>query len=721
MAETQPAAARRGWSWDRARSAVVAVPVWAWLIVLVSVSTVARYLLAREVAAPFIFQDELLYSELAKGLGETGHFALRDVPGLYAIGPVYPALISPAYALFDSIPHAYSAVKAINALLMSLAAVPAYLIARRLVAPWPALLAAALAVAIPDLLLAGTIMTENAFYPLFLLWVYLLVLMLERPTTLNQVGVLAVLLVVYETRSQGVALAPALVTALVLMIAGETWVAQDRRRAFAARVRSYWLTWALLVAGAVLYVLVEIVLRGQTVRSSLLKSYSVLGDVNYTVGAVAKWFLYHVAELDIVTGVLPLAAFIVVLVAACRRDLGTPALRAFAAASLAASFWILLVVAAFASSPYSRRLEERNDFYVMPLLLIALVVWVGRLAGRLRIAAIVGGAVAAALTGLVPVTHFFNSNAVTDSFGLLAFWGPQLHRGIPLHWVTPIIVVAAVAVAAAWVVLPARFALVAPLLVLLFLAVLNRQANFFITGSGTSSLNGGIHLQNDWVDRAVGGNGPVTFLFTNARPPQTLWQNEFFNRSIGPVYNFAGMVDGLPQATVVPDAKSGVLLVAGATPLTAKYVLTDTSQFLAGKQLAIDAGAGMQLYRVNGRVRVIGSMSGIYPDGWSGPVAGWTASDCLGGRLSMRLTGDPDLQPKPQTILARTRGRVIGKIVVPPRHFHVPFSVPLVSKHDVCSVQFTISPTANPAVVLKRPDNRELGIRIEDVRYEPTR
>jgi hypothetical protein len=399
-----------------------------------------------------------------------------------------------------------------------------------------------------------------------------------------------------------------------------------------------------------------------------------------------------------------------VLVAACRRDVGTPALRAFAAAALAASFWILLVVAAFASSPYSHRLEERNDFYVMPLLLIALVVWVRRLAGRLRLAAIVGGAIAAALTGLVPVTQFFNGNAVTDSFGL-----------IPLHWVTPIIVVAAVAVAAAWVVLPARFALAAPLLVLVFLAVLNRQANFFITGSGTSSLNGGIQLQNDWVDRAVGGNGPVTFLFTNARPPQTLWQNEFFNRSVGAVYNFAGPVDSLPQATVVPDRKTGVLLAAGVTPVSAQYVLTDTSQFLAGKQVAVDNGAGMKLYRVDGKVRVIGSMSGIYPDGWSGPTAGFTASDCPGGRLSMRLTGDPDLVPKPQTIIARSGDRVVGKIVVQPRHFHVPFSVPLTSSRDVCSVQFTISPTAVPAEVFNRPDNRQLGIRMEDVRYEPSR
>ena len=160
---------------------------------------------------------------------------------------------------------------------MSLAAVPAYLSRGDSSRPWLALLAAALAIAIPDVLSAGTIMTENAFYPVFLLWFWLLVLMLERPTILNQVGVLAALLLAYETRSQAVALGAALVTALVLMIAAEAWVAGDRRRVLVERARAYWLTWALLAIGALLYVVVEVGVRGQTSSGSLLKTYSALG------------------------------------------------------------------------------------------------------------------------------------------------------------------------------------------------------------------------------------------------------------------------------------------------------------------------------------------------------------------------------------------------------------------------------------------------------------
>ena len=52
---------------------------------------------------------------------------------------------------------------------MSLAAVPAYLLARRVLPTGLSLLAALLAVAVPSMVYTGTLMTENAFYPAFLL------------------------------------------------------------------------------------------------------------------------------------------------------------------------------------------------------------------------------------------------------------------------------------------------------------------------------------------------------------------------------------------------------------------------------------------------------------------------------------------------------------------------------------------------------------------------
>jgi len=220
----------------RAWSFACAVPIWAWLAGLVVVSTGIRYALTRHAVAPWIMVDELIYSELAKSFAAGGHFLVRDhTTGSY--GYVYPILISPAWAAFRSIPDAYAAAKGINALVMSLAAVPVYFLARRVLGPWPALAAAVLAVAIPSMVYTSTLMTENAFYPVFLTAVLAFVVWLDRPTPTSTSALLALCLVAYLTRAQAIALLPAVLTA-PLLVAG--------RDAF----RRYQLTYGLVAAGA---------------------------------------------------------------------------------------------------------------------------------------------------------------------------------------------------------------------------------------------------------------------------------------------------------------------------------------------------------------------------------------------------------------------------------------------------------------------------------------
>ena len=111
--------------------------------------------------------DELIYSELARSLAAGHGLEVRGEP--YLVSLIYPLLLAPVYAVFDSLPDAYAAVKVVNAVVMSLAAVPAYLLARRVLPTGLSLLAALLAVALPSMVYTGTVMTENAFYPAFLL------------------------------------------------------------------------------------------------------------------------------------------------------------------------------------------------------------------------------------------------------------------------------------------------------------------------------------------------------------------------------------------------------------------------------------------------------------------------------------------------------------------------------------------------------------------------
>ena len=232
-------------------------------------------MLGRGTPAPWIMVDELIYSELAKSFADSGRFLVRGEPTA-AYGFVYPALIAPAWALFEAVPQAYAAAKAINALVMSFAAVPAYFLARRVLSAAVALVAAALTVAVPSMVYTATLMTENAFYPVFLCAALALVLWLERPTPLRTAVVLGVCLVAYLTRQQAVALLPALLTA-PLLVAG-------RGRLPPLRARS-----TALAAAGVRRVLAVQLARGRS-PLGVFGAYEVAGSADYSVGEVAKWF-----------------------------------------------------------------------------------------------------------------------------------------------------------------------------------------------------------------------------------------------------------------------------------------------------------------------------------------------------------------------------------------------------------------------------------------------
>ena len=142
-----------------------------WLAAIVVVSSAVRDRCSRDrIVAPWIMVDELIYSELAKSLAAHGHFLVRGVPST-GYGFVYPVLIAPALAALHVGPDARThAAKAINAVVMSLAAVPAYFLARRLLSRRGSRSAPRRSrVLVPSMLYTGMLMTENAFYPLFLL------------------------------------------------------------------------------------------------------------------------------------------------------------------------------------------------------------------------------------------------------------------------------------------------------------------------------------------------------------------------------------------------------------------------------------------------------------------------------------------------------------------------------------------------------------------------
>ena len=345
------------------------VPPWAWLSLLVVTSALLRFQLSRDSPAPWILVDELIYSELAKSIAAGGDLLVRDVP-VGGYGVVYPLLISPAWAFFDQVPDAYAAAKAINAVLISLAAVPAYLLARRVVGQGLSLLAAVLAVALPSLAYSGVIMTENAFYPLFLVTALSLVLVLERPTLTRQLVLVGLLGVGFLTRPQALGLAAAALTAPLVqgLLRGSV------RAAVAAQRTLY------ALAGLALVVVRRVPVRARTVALVLARRLCarrrgrLRSRRRRALLPLPRGRARPVSRRCARRGGR----------AARRRRRNTePRLDAFLAATIAVSFWMLLLVAAFASR-FAERVQERNVFYLVPLVLIALLAWVERGAPRPR-------------------------------------------------------------------------------------------------------------------------------------------------------------------------------------------------------------------------------------------------------------------------------------------------------------------------------------------------
>src|SRR3954449_12483030 len=110
------------------RARATAVPAWLWLAGIVVLSATVRIALSRRMVGPWIMIDEIVYSELAKSFAAHGNFLARDVAS-HGYGFVYPIMLAPAYRAYSSLPDAYAAAKSINAIVMSLAAVPAYFLA----------------------------------------------------------------------------------------------------------------------------------------------------------------------------------------------------------------------------------------------------------------------------------------------------------------------------------------------------------------------------------------------------------------------------------------------------------------------------------------------------------------------------------------------------------------------------------------------------------------
>ena len=685
------------------------IPTWAWLAAIVVGSTILRAVLARDLVAPFIMVDEIIWSEVARGIADAGEPLLRDEPDPgYSV--VYPLLISPVYSLFESLPDAYAGVKTVNAFMMSLAAVPAFFLARRVVRDGLALLAALMSVAIPSMAYTGTVMTENAFYPLFLVVALFLVVVLERPTLLYVALLLLLVGLAYAIRVQAVALVPAILLAPFVLAVFE-------RSSVTATLRRFRWLYGIVAGGALAVLALQAVSGG-----GLLGAYEPVGERSYEVGEALRYLWWHVAELALYLLVIPLAATIVLVARARSLD---ARLQAFLAATVSLTVCVVSVVAVFASE-FSDRIQERNMFYVAPLLCIALLAWVERGAARPRLVAGAAAVVSALLVVAIPLERFITTSALTDTLMLLPFW--SLQDRIGAGWTEAAAFGLAAALATAFLFVPRRYALALPVLVLGIWILAIRPiwwgTHGFERFSQGALFQGIRTVDRDWVDRALPPGADTALLWTGRTDRLTVNQNEFFNRGVGPVYYVtAPTPGGLPERPVRIDPQTGDVTFTDGTPVRDRFLLADSSFEPDGEALATDEGWGITLWRVQPPLVSAVRVDGLYPnDTWSGETVTYARRRCRPGSLTVLLSSDPSLFVEPQTVVARSNGQVVGRVNVGPygrAHLRVPIA-PTAGTGE-CRVVYTVEPTAVPAEITggANRDPRELGAHFDRFFYEP--
>ena len=691
-----------------------AVPAWAWLALIVVGSAALRLWLVRGMAAPFIFVDELIYSELGRSLAEGNGYSVRGLP-ITGYSLLYPLLIAPAYLVFDALPDAYGAAKAIGAVTMSLAAIPAFLIARRLMRLSFALVAAATTVLVPSMAYTGTLTTEALFYPVALTFAWLLLRYVEMPNGPRLLLMLAGLGVAYATRVQSLQFLPAIATAPIVLA-----LLQRRRGVLRPFVPLYCF---LAIAGV-------LVVGGQAVRgrspSDLLGAYSIVGDGGYDVRAIARMWLWNVEELDLYSGILPFAALFLLL--ALSRAM-PPRVRELLAVTVSLVVWSTLAVATFASRFASERVQDRYLFFLIPLLVVTLLAWVEVGAPRPRVAATVSAAAALALALLFPFVKFIGEPARSDTLGLLQLWSINEHLVLDRYWVT--VGVVGIALVALFLFVPARAAIAVPLAVLVLFAVVSRSVwsgPHGFRASGAGALFQGIQgTQRDWIDRAVPKGQEVVVLWTGRADRFTVNQNEFFNRRVGNVYYTGTPTPGGINESRVALAPTGtaalptgVYTLPSGRPILAPYALLDGSIVADGVVVARDEKLGTTLWRLTGPLSSRATVTGLYADGnWSGRTATWQLLRCRAGTLTAAVRSDPSLFTTPQTVVAISGDRRAAVRFAPDERGSL--SIPVApDERGTCVVRFVVTPTAIPADVIPgSTDARVLGVHFDAFAYEP--
>lgn len=595
---------------------------------LVGASTLLQWLAGRRFTGLWIIPDEAIYGGRALALWRDGHLPVLRGEGA-GYGLLYPVLAGLPLSV-GHLATGYSSLKLLQAVTMSLVALPIFAYGRRHMRPAYGLVAAVLALSSPLLLYSGFLMTEVLIYPLGALALLAAARAVETAVLRDQAIALAAIAAAVLTRTQSVVLVPVLAAAVL----ADTMLRRDWRR-----LRAFWPVWLVSVTG----------LGVVAAAPSLFGAYAVTLRSSYPIGTAAGLVVDHLSYLVVSTAFLPVAALLILAteVARGRSDART---RALVVVTTCAVVFIVLQVGVFAAR-FAPHIIGRDLALLPPILFTVFAVWLDRGAPRPREVAVPVALAMLALVALTPWNRLVKVDALPDAFGMALLY----HLGAQ-HAAT-IVAVAGLTALALLVGIPRRAVLLLPVLMLSVLTVSSVFASNVISERVQFDQRNLVGAPPNWIDRA--GAGPTAYLYDGESYWNGVWQVRFWNRSVKDVVTLApSRVPGPLDQTVVHVPFDGRL------PILERYVVASDPHTFDGTPIAhltqreTDVG-GLTLWRLNGAPRLTTVASGVQPNGDMTEPARLRAYDCAGGRLELTL-----LPKSTRVVTIKLDGKVVQRAMI---------------------------------------------------------
>src|SRR4051812_46117384 len=560
-----------------------------------------RVALAWRHTTPDYFPDEYLYTELGRSFSA---FHWASVRGSSAH---FPALLQPLFTALawriDSIGSAFRAVQLIESAAFTLAAVPAYLLARRTGAGGKlAATVAAGTLLVPDALYAGFVLAEAIAYPLALAAIAAGVSSLAEPRRRSQVLFLVFSALAPFARLQ-LGVVPLCFAAAAIAIG-----LSERRLRHTLREQS-------LVFGAIAVTGI-LVLAGVAARG--LGYYAAARHLHFVPASIPR----NLTVLLYASGwaIVPAAAvglWVAVARPRSRAQAGFGWLTAFLGGAL------LFEAAVWGDTQF---VQERYVFYLLPLALVAFCVQATQGWPLRRVQALLAVGMLV-LSARVPLSRWTGPGTDDHAPFLLAVQRLELSHGVATA--TGLVAVLAGLFSVAAALGPWRPRLATPLLLGLALA---GSAAALAEATSFDHLNSRIKVdlylpaERSWIDAQQ--LGPATLLEAAGSHPTDGEEQLFWNRSLRRV---ALLPSGSPPdrlaATQLRIDARGALLAHGQ-PLRGPLVVDGFGSTVRLQDARVVAAAPhdrLWLPRADARIRLY--VAGRSESGWlwrSGRIMYWT-------------------------------------------------------------------------------------------------